>query len=326
MKSVLTKIIVSILCLVLLFGMIILGQVVYILNCSYPIGSRIAVDSEKNVISVNDDKDIRILQLSDTQISRLGDSLKSFGMIKRIVEKAKPDMIVMVGDNIMNDSPKIVLNDYIRFFDKFKIPWATVMGNHDYSAKKLPMDYQSKLYENSKYGLFKEGDIENSYGNYYYNLVRNGKLSYTFIFMDNAVEINENHLNWYSQTINSIKNINNGNVVPSMLFFHKPLRDTYYAYLNAVKFNKPIDGEKREGVAYLRNDAGVFDKVLELGSTKAIMYGHNHRNNFIVDYCNVKFCYGIKSTRASYHDKDMLGGNVYVLKSDNSFTVERVFV
>ena len=107
--------------------MIVLGQIVYILNCSSKIGSRISVNREENIIMLDDNKDIRVLQLSDTQITALGDSLKAFGPIKRIVEKSKPDLIVLTGDNLMNDSSKGMLNHYIRFFDEFEIPWTPVV-------------------------------------------------------------------------------------------------------------------------------------------------------------------------------------------------------
>ena len=310
----------------MIFGIIVLGQIIYILNCSYSIGSRVVFDRENNTISVNDDEDIRILQLADTQISGLGDSLKSFGFIKRIVEKAKPDIIVLTGDNIMDDSKQTMLKHYINFFDKFEIPWASVMGNHDYSVQAISMEKQCEMYEKGKYSLFEKGNVENSYGNYSYSLLRKGKAFYTLIFMDNAIEINSKHIDWYSETIKNSASSSDDEFIPSMLFFHKPLRDTYFAYADAINFDKEVDGERREGVAYVYEDAGIFNRALELGSTRAMVYGHNHRNNFIVDYCGIKLCFGIKSTRAAYHDRDMIGGNVYVLKSDNSMHVERVFV
>ena len=327
MNKTATKIIISIFCLIIFFCIVIFGQIAIVLNCSYPIGSRVVVNKENNCLSVDDNADIRILQLADIQISGLGDSLKSFGVIKTIVENAKPDLIVLTGDNIMDDSQPSMLEHIINFFDEFEIPWATVMGNHDYRATAIPMKKQCELYEKSKYCLFKQGEVKNSYGNYHYNLVRNNQTIYTLMFMDNAVEINQQHLDWYTQTLNQI-NIDNkySDKIPSMLFFHKPLIDTYYAHLYALNFNKQIDGEKREGIAYVYEDAGIFDKALEIGSTKAIIYGHNHRNNFIVDYYDIKLCFGLKSSKAAYHDTDLIGGNVYVLKADNSLVVERVFV
>ena len=111
-----------------------------------------------------------------------------------------------------------------------------------------------------------------------------------------------------------------------MLFFHKPLIETYYGYYDTLYYNKPLEGERREGVAYVRRDVGIFNKAYRLNSTKAIIYGHNHRNNYSVDYYGIKLCFGTKSSRAAYHDRDLIGGSVYVLKPDNTIQIERHYV
>lgn len=325
MKKIFFKIGVACICLIILFGMTILGQIVYILNCSSKIGSRMTFDREECALMVNDDADIRILQISDTQITALGDSLKAFGSIKRTVEKARPDLIVLTGDNLMNDSTKGMLNRYINFFDEFEIPWAPVLGNHDYKTK-MTMEEQCSLYEKGKFCLFKKGEVSDSYGNYYYNILRNGKPFHTLIFMDNAVRISEEQLDWYSNTINTISSRNDNNLLPNWTFFHIPLVETLYAYWQAVDSNSQIEGVRREGVAFLRDDVGFFNKALEIGSTKAIIYGHNHRNNYSVNYKGITLSFGTKTGKAAYHDEDLNGGNVYVLKSDNSFTIERIII
>ncbi|MBE5738735.1 MAG: hypothetical protein E7354_03315 [Clostridiales bacterium] len=323
-KKIIKRVVIGILCAILIFGLVILGQILYILNCSKAIGSRLSFSRENNIISVKDNEDIRILQLSDTQITALGDSLKAFGVINRTVQKAKPDLIVLTGDNLMNDSTKMMLRHYVRFFDAYKIPWAPVMGNHDYQTK-MTMEEQCEIYESGKYCLFQKGTVTDSYGNYYYNISRNGNNVYSLIFMDDAVALTDEHIDWYADTINSIAS-SNGEVLPSWTFFHIPLVETYYAYYYAEDHGLEIDGEKREGIAFQWDDEGLFDKVEEMGSTKALIYGHDHINSFICDYKGVKMCYGIKTGRTSYYDENIQGGNLFVLKSDSTFTVERIFV
>ncbi|MBR2468427.1 MAG: metallophosphoesterase [Clostridia bacterium] len=307
-------------------SLIILGSyALYILNCSSPIGSRVVVDKENNILSVNDDKDIKVLQLSDTQITALGDALKALDAIQMTVEMAQPDLIVLTGDNLMNGSKKFMLKKYIRFIDEFEIPWAPVFGNHDYKTD-MTMDTQCKLYESGKYCLFQKGNVTDSYGNYYYNIHRNGNPIYSLVFMDNAISTTEHHLEWYRNTINSISN-ECGKVLPSWTFFHLPLVETYYAYRQYYYNDIPLDGEMRDGgVAYQKNDAGLFDTAKELGSATAMIYGHNHRNTFIADYKGIKLCYGIKTGRASYHDEDIQGGCLYTIKPDNTFTIDRIFL
>lgn len=324
MKKKAKIVLICFLCAVICFGSIVLGQVLYIMNCSYSIGSRIVVDRQNYTLNVDDDKDIRILQISDTQITALGDALKSFGFIKRIVEKAKPDLIVLTGDNLMNDSSESMLNHYIYFFDKFEIPWAPVLGNHDYNAD-IELDRQAELYENGKYCLFRKGEVENSYGNYYYNISRNNQKVYSLVFMDNAVKLGQEHLDWYSNTIQTITQ-STGKMLPSWTFFHKPLLETYYAYVDSVNNDIELEGVRRERIAFLFDDAGFFDLAKQIGSTTAIIYGHNHRNNYACDYQNIILSFGTKTGHAAYHDDDLLGGNLYILKNDNSFEIERILI
>ena len=61
-------------------------------------------------------------------------------------------------------------------------------------------------------------------------------------------------------------------------------------------------------------------------STTSIIYGHNHRNNYSVKYRDVTLSFGTKTGKTSYHDEDLIGGNVYTLKSDNTFAIERVLI
>ena len=325
MKSKLIKIGIAIFSLLLFTTILFFGYLITVLNCGRVIGSRVSFDKENNILSVNDNEAIRILQLSDTQICGLGDALKSMDKIKLIIEKADPDLIFLTGDNLMNDSKRHMLKKYVRFFDSFDIPWAPVMGNHDYYTK-LSMEEYSSRFEGGEYCLFEMGDVANSYGNYYYTLERNGEKQYSFIFMDNGNGFRNEHIAWYEDTISKIADSNNGEALPNWTMFHIPLVETYYAYFNAIDNDLEIDGEKREGVSYLRKDAGLFDKAKELGTTRAMIYGHNHRNSFICDYEGIKMCYGVKSSVASYHDRDLVGGCVYILNADNTFTTSRVFV
>ena len=324
MKHRIIKIGVAILSLLLFTTILFFGYLFVVLNCGRSIGSRVTFDKETHTISVSDDEPLKILQLSDTQICGLGDSLKSLGLIKQIIEKAEPDLIFLTGDNLMNDSKRHMVRKYIRYFDSYEIPWAPVMGNHDYYTKVTMEEYSSRL-ESAEYCLFDMGDISNSYGNYYYTLERKGEKVYSFIFMDNGDGFDTEHIDWYEETINNITTSAGANL-PNWTMFHIPPVETYDAYFYA-KFNGfEIDGEKREGVSYLRDDAGIFNKAKELGCTKAMIYGHNHRNTFVCDYEGIKMCYGVKSSVAAYHDRDLVGGCVYTLCADNTFTISRIFV
>jgi hypothetical protein len=69
---------------------------------------------------------------------------------------------------------------------------------------------------------------------------------------------------------------------------------------------------------------GFFDLVSELGSTDLIIAGHEHINNFCIDYEGVKLVYGLKTGIGSYHEKDMLGGTLLTFGRDGQVQVEHI--
>ena len=308
----------------LLTTILFFGYLFVILNCGREIGSRVTFDKELSRIFVEDDEDLRILQLADTQICGLGDSMKSFGAIKTTVEKAKPDLIILTGDNFMNDSKRFTIRKYIELLDSFKIPWAPVFGNHDYYVD-IPLDELCERFENAEYCLFQKGSVYESYGNYYYNIFRKGELSHSLIFMDNGREFRSEHIDWYVDTVEEIAAYNDG-LVPSWAIFHIPPVQTEYAYYTAVDAGEEIIGEKNEGVSYLWQDGNFFWFAKELGSTKAFIYGHDHLNTYACDYKGIKLCYGIKTGKAAYCSNDIQGGRVYKLKADNTFEIEDISI
>ena len=85
-----------------------------------------------------------------------------------------------------------------------------------------------------------------------------------------------------------------------------------------------IYGEKRENTCPPEYNSGFFDVIKEKGSTKAMFFGHDHINNFEVDYEGVKFCYGMKSTDRIYYADDMLGYKTIKIANDHSITVGNV--
>lgn len=325
MKSKIIKITISIFSLILLVTILFFGYLILLLNSGRAIGSRVVIDKENSRLYVNDDEDIRILQMSDTQICGLGDALKVFGAMKTTIEKAQPDLIILTGDNFMDGSKRLIIEEYVEFMDSFEIPWAPILGNHDYNIA-ISLDEMSDMFESAEYCLFKKGTVDESYGNYHYNIMRNGKLVYTLVFMDNAKGFRKEHLDWYLTTIEQITEYNAGIVVPSLTAFHIPIVETMYAYYDAYYDDGSIVGEKNEWISYLRKDKGFFRIAKELGSVETIIYGHNHTNTFICDYRDVKLCYGIKTGRASYNDKNIQGGRVYSLTNENTLRIDDISI
>ena len=69
-------------------------------------------------------------------------------------------------------------------------------------------------------------------------------------------------------------------------------------------------GVMYEGCASYEVDDGVFEVIRSLGSTKHILVGHDHDNNFIISYQGVKLAFSLKAGAGCYWTPVLNGGTV----------------
>lgn len=103
----------------------------------------------------------------------------------------------------------------------------------------------------------------------------------------------------------------------SLMFMHIPLTEVKAAYdeyvgngrkdTENVKYVEGFDGETDEVVYCSRTDVELFETVVELGSTKALFYGHDHLNNFVLEYKGIRLSYGYSIDYLAYSGIDEQG-------------------
>ena len=145
--------------------------------------------------------------------------------------------------------------------------------------------------------------------------------------------IHEDQIEWYRSTVNSLneyntnlinsipesdrpENIEDYTTVQSLLFVHIPLMETrraYDEYLAAggdtenVKYISGKIGEEAPYVYCSMEEEQMFETMLELGSTKAMFFGHDHLNNAVMDYKGIIFSYGYSVDYFAYSGIDQIG-------------------
>ena len=145
--------------------------------------------------------------------------------------------------------------------------------------------------------------------------------------------VKEDQINWYAAKVDAHKAANASvyatlddaqkeayaNLLEpqSLMFMHIPLREVKYAYDESiangkketenVKWLEGFDGETDEVVYCSRTDEMLFETILQKGSTKALFYGHDHLNNFVLNYKGVTLAYGLSIDYLAYSDIDTLG-------------------
>lgn len=157
--------------------------------------------------------------------------------------------------------------------------------------------------------------------------------------------LKDSQITWYKETVRDIEQ-KNGAPVPSTMFIHIPLNEYKTAYEeitgetevtpNApLTYNEPNEngtellmGQRREGICCPGHNSGMFDAIMEMGSTKLVVAGHDHINDFAVRYRGVILSYNVPGGYSSYNvvskglGKKMIKGySLYTYTSDGKVDI-----
>lgn len=270
------------------------------------------------VLKKSANKDLVILNITDMHFSdydyRAFTAFDVEAKIKALVANVKPDLITVTGDIVCTDSTYYAIRRVTDLFESFGIPWAPVFGNHD-NEGNCDLNYLADIMMSSSNCVMQKGDPEMGVGNYIINIVEetDGKetLVESIIMMDShKSQANEKQIAWYNWAANGAKNLSD-NKAEISLFFHIPIPEYQYAYdeawdetNNCWKDSYNAFGEKNEDICCEKNDGipvqrGFFDEIKNSGNTKFIFCGHEHLNNFSIDYQGIRLTYCLKIGVAS---------------------------
>lgn len=235
------------------------------------------------VVDVPAGRDIRVLQLTDTQILDAGQARpgrdgvdyeawatdkmdeKCFNYVRETVKNTNPDLILITGDLIYGefDDAGTSLQALIACMEELGVPWAPVFGNHDNESKK-GADWQCAQLEAAKHCLFKQRTLTGN-GNYTVGVRQGGKIKRVFFMLDSngcsamskETENNKHsqksagfgfdQMEWYTETASNIKKCDKS--IKLSFAFHIQIYaffDAFYQYgfVNSETKNNPINIDK----------------------------------------------------------------------------------
>jgi predicted MPP superfamily phosphohydrolase len=275
------------------------------------------------------DRELKIVDLSDIHIGSgflsVSKDKSAVNAIAAMITEEKPDLVVISGDSVFpvpfisgTFNNKYETNIIIQLMENLGVYWAPILGNHDSEIYSLyNREAISELYANDEltYCLYQKGpDGVDGYGNYVIH-VRNSKneLTQELIFMDSNAytkkdpfgtkwdydNIHSNQISWYRSKIEKAQAEKAD--VKSLVFIHIPpeeMQIALYEYWNNdnkdTKDVKYISGEinAEEPYVYCSNHSDqFFETALEMGSTQAIFFAHDHRNNMVLNYKGIDLIY-----------------------------------
>ncbi len=294
-------------------------------------------------------KDFIILNLTDPQLSdeEWAEGHKNGKILVKtvteLIRRVKPDLITVTGDLAWAgcyESYERLAN----LLDSFEIPWAPVWGNHDNQDGPEGLERVVQGYLKHKYCVYERGEAALGNGNYVICIEEAGKPVEGLIMMDTHDRIsyvNEQgetkeawallipeQVEWYKKQVQELKSLGCNDTT---IMLHIPI----FAYKEA--FEAAYDGKFEQGktgpqdymlkncwkedykdsVGFQFENVGcsaindrVIDTVVEMGSTKHIIAGHEHVNNWMITYKGVRLVYGLKTGAGCYWTPYLNGGTV----------------
>jgi len=310
-------------------------------------------------------RDFRILNFSDTHMkkSELTDGHLFRAVFERTVSEAiarvKPDLITISGDISWSgdDAAHAWLADY---FDSFGIPWAPVMGNHDNQCGDAFVDGIADVFLSRKNCLFEKGDPALGCGNYVIVIEEDDKPVEALFMMDShncCTYTDENgeerrtwgklydvQLDWYAEQNNLLRARGCGDTT---LVMHIPM----HAYLEASEaaYRAGIDwanlqyechtdypaawkpgvtaaGVQYEGIGAPVIEDGVMDALVAGGTTRHVLVGHDHINNWMIDYRGIKLCFSLKAGPSAYWRPFLNGATVLTVTQNGVADIHHEYI
>lgn len=292
-----------------------------------------------------DDTPFKVMQITDLHIgggylSRHED-LKALSMVKSAINRVKPDIVVITGDLACSKAHLSFSRNNLNSFrivttmlENMGVPYAITFGNHDADKKTMferrgLTDYLVSR-KRSLFAITKETKVITGYSNYLVKLRNSdGKINSVLYMLDSneythrhAIKtydyIHEDQVTWYKESVDRL-NKENGKLVPSHMFFHIPIieyKDAWDDLSNKKSHTKYFYGTMDEKISPSKIHSKIFDAVLAKKSTKAIFCGHDHLNDFSVEYKGVRLTYGQSADCILYSKNLMEHKGVTVLKID----------
>ncbi len=310
-------------------------------------------------------KDFILLNLSDPQLGD-GEWAEGHPnrrilekTVEELVRRVSPDLITVSGDLAWAGND-LAYDMLAALLDSTGIPWVPMWGNHDNQGGADYIESVVKRYLTHPLCLYERGPAGLGNGNFVIRIEENGVPAEGILIMDShdrAPYVNEKgeessewakiipeQIDWYREQIAALAA---DGCRETSLFMHIPI----YAYREAhAAAEKPgIDpksvtpamadtpdvwnpgyessfGVRHEGICSYPADEGMFDAILELGSTKTLVAGHDHVNNTVIPYRGVTFVYSLKAGPGCYWEPTLNGGTVLRIGKNGVKSVEHEYV
>ncbi|MFD0712118.1 metallophosphoesterase family protein [Paenibacillus sp. GCM10027626] len=231
------------------------------------------------------------------------EDLRTAELMKNIVTAEQPDLIVLTGDVIYSPDcadPIAAYQSVARIVEEFRIPWATILGNHD-AEKNCTKAQLISLQQEFPHCLTTPGtELGDRVGNYTLSIHSQAanKPSAALYMMDSGdyatishvggyAWVSSEQIEWYKARSRQFKADNGGNPLFSLAFLHIPLPEYKEVWAKNICY-----GHRFEEVCSPKVNSGLFSAFVEMEDVKGVFAGHDHINDYWGELYGIRLCYG----------------------------------
>ena len=131
--------------------------------------------------------------------------------------------------------------------------------------------------------------------------------------------IKHDQIGWYIDCSRRYTEANGGKPLPALAFFHIPLPEFHEAAKNEGAY---MVGTRKEGACSPEINTGLAAAMLQAGDVMGVFVGHDHINDYVVDWRGILFGYGrFTGGDTVYHDIPQGNGARVIELTEGSRTI-----
>jgi len=247
-------------------------------------------------------------------------------MMERVLDLERPDLVIFTGD-IVTGTVREGWDAITQRVIEREIPFAATLGNHDHE-QGVTREEIARIVTSYPYNVnsLSTTDADRVMDNVIpvYRSTKDLHVSALVYCFDSGAYstldgvkgygwITTEQIEWYKQQSLHYTVRNNFEPLPALAYFHIPLPEYRTAFNdeNNIRFGVRMEDECPPDL-----NSGMFLAMREMRDVMATFAGHDHVNNYIVDYHGIALAYGCFSGWKTTYTPERNGVRVVVMKKN----------
>lgn len=277
-----------------------------------------SISAQTKTLKFGDDGKFKIVQFTDVHwVYGDAKSEEAAERMAEVLDAEKPDLVIFTGDVVTAKPAADGLKAALKPVVERKLPFAVTFGNHD-DENDLTRAQLLEVLQGFEGNLTTSTAGISGVTNYILPIkgsVADNTASVLYVFDSNAYStikglkgygwIEHDQIGWYKKTSAAYTTANGGTPLPSLAFFHIPIPEYHEAIADENNF---MLGTRKERACSAEVNSGLGTAMLAAGDVMATFVGHDHVNDYAVNWRGILLCYG-RLTGGSTTYNDIPKGN-----------------